>query len=134
MPVMKIARIVSTGRYVPSRRMDNHEVGQRVGEPVDEWLQKNVGIKARHVMADEEVTSDLVQHAATQALTVRRTDGQRPGPNHCCNRYAGLPVTGDSDGSTAQAGRGERWHLRCKCRVCRLGVRAGFGRALHRHR
>ena len=69
MPVMKIARIVSTGRYVPSRRMDNHEVGQRVGEPVDEWLQKNVGIKARHVMADDEVTSDLVQHAATQALT-----------------------------------------------------------------
>jgi 3-oxoacyl-[acyl-carrier-protein] synthase-3 len=40
-----------------------------LGEDVDEWLIKNVGIRERHVMAESETTSDLVVHAARQALT-----------------------------------------------------------------
>jgi 3-oxoacyl-[acyl-carrier-protein] synthase-3 len=39
-----------------------------LGEPVDEWLQQNVGIKQRHLMADDQVTSDLCVEAAKQAL------------------------------------------------------------------
>ncbi len=62
-------RILSTGRYVPAQRLDNADVEARLGEPVHDWLVKNVGIQARHIMADDQVTSDLVVAAAQQALT-----------------------------------------------------------------
>ena len=62
-------RILGTGRYVPSQRLDNAEVEARLGEKVHDWLVQNVGIQARHVMADDQVTSDLVVAAAQQALT-----------------------------------------------------------------
>ena len=39
-----------------------------LGEPVDQWLIDNVGIRERHLMADDEVTSDLAVNAAREAL------------------------------------------------------------------
>lgn len=33
-----------------------------------EWLIENVGIEQRHVMADDQTTSDLAAHAARQAI------------------------------------------------------------------
>ncbi len=62
------AHILSTGRYIPKRRLDNAYFDARFEKPVGQWLVDNVGIEARHVMADDEVTSDLVVHAARQAL------------------------------------------------------------------
>ncbi|HNN96193.1 MAG TPA: ketoacyl-ACP synthase III [Pseudomonadota bacterium] len=61
-------RILSSGRCVPAQRLDNADVEARLGEPVHDWLVKNVGIQARHIMADDQVTSDLVTIAARQAL------------------------------------------------------------------
>lgn len=61
-------RILSSGRYVPAQRLDNADVEARLGEPVHDWLVQNVGIQARHIMADDQVTSDLVVAAAQQAL------------------------------------------------------------------
>lgn len=61
-------RILSSGRYVPTQRLDNAAVEARLGEPVHDWLVQNVGIRARHIMADDQVTSDLVVEAARQAL------------------------------------------------------------------
>lgn len=65
---MRYARILSTGRYVPERVVTNAELEARLGEPVDEWLRENVGIRERHVMAEHEVTSDLAAAASRQAL------------------------------------------------------------------
>lgn len=62
------AQILSSGRYIPTRRIDNADFDARFDKPVGEWLVQNVGIESRHVMADDEVTSDLVVHAARQAL------------------------------------------------------------------
>lgn len=62
------ATILSTGRYVPEKRLDNAYFDEILGRNVDEWLVENVGIKARHVMADDETTSDIAAHAARQAL------------------------------------------------------------------
>jgi 3-oxoacyl-[acyl-carrier-protein] synthase-3 len=62
------ARILATGRYVPARVVTNAELEARLGQPVDEWLVENVGIRQRHVMADHEVTSDLAAAAARDAL------------------------------------------------------------------
>lgn len=65
---MSVARILSTGRYIPERRITNAELEGIIGQPCAAWLEANVGIHARHVMAAHETTSDLVTHAAKQAL------------------------------------------------------------------
>lgn len=62
------ARILSSGRYVPERVLTNAELDQMLGEPVDEWLVQNVGIRERRIMRDDQVTSDLAVAAAQQAL------------------------------------------------------------------
>lgn len=64
----RYAQILSTGRYIPERRITNAELDARWDKPVSQWLQDNVGIAARHVMADDQTTSDLVVAAARQAL------------------------------------------------------------------
>lgn len=65
---LRHARISATGRYVPERCLDNAQVSALLGEDVDAWLVKNVGIHRRHVMAAEERTSDLAVAAGKQAL------------------------------------------------------------------
>ncbi|KFA91640.1 3-oxoacyl-ACP synthase III family protein [Archangium violaceum] len=65
---MRYANILATGRYVPEKMLTNADVERIIGEPVDEWLQQNVGIKQRHLMADNQVTSDLCVEAAKQAM------------------------------------------------------------------
>ncbi len=62
------AQIISTGRYVPARVLTNAELDQMLGEPVGEWLIQNVGIRERHLMADDENTSDLAVNAARDTL------------------------------------------------------------------
>ncbi|MEM6290948.1 MAG: ketoacyl-ACP synthase III [Myxococcota bacterium] len=62
------AQILASGRYIPSRRIPNAYFDERFDKPVSDWLVQNVGIEARHVMADDEVTSDLVVHAAREAM------------------------------------------------------------------
>lgn len=64
----RYAQILSTGRYIPARRITNAELDARFEKPVSQWLLDNVGIAARHVLADDETTSDLVVAAARQAL------------------------------------------------------------------
>jgi 3-oxoacyl-[acyl-carrier-protein] synthase III len=65
---MRYARIAATGRYVPEKVLTNAELDELLGEPVGEWLVKNVGIERRHLMAPDQVTSDLCVGAAKQAL------------------------------------------------------------------
>jgi 3-oxoacyl-[acyl-carrier-protein] synthase-3 len=64
----RYAQILSTGRSIPARRITNAELDARFDKPVSQWLVENVGIAARHVIADDETTSDLVVAAARQAL------------------------------------------------------------------
>lgn len=64
----RYAQIRSTGRYVPEKTLTNADLDRILGEPVDQWLIDNVGIRERHLMADNEVTSDLAVNAAREAL------------------------------------------------------------------
>lgn len=64
----RYAQIVSTGRYVPEKVRTNAELDAILGEPVDQWLVENVGIRERRLMAENEVTSDLAVYAAREAL------------------------------------------------------------------
>jgi 3-oxoacyl-[acyl-carrier-protein] synthase III len=65
---MRSAQIISTGSYVPERLVTNAELEQSLGEPLNDWLIQNVGIRARHFMAADQVTSDLAANAARVAL------------------------------------------------------------------
>lgn len=64
----KIAQILSTGRYIPEKTLTNADVGRILGQDVNDWLMENVGIRERHMMDDNETTSDMIVHAARQAL------------------------------------------------------------------
>jgi len=55
------------GSYLPARIITNEELSRTI-DTSDEWIQQRVGIKQRHIAADDEVTSDLAVHAARRAL------------------------------------------------------------------
>ena len=65
---MPHAQIISTGRYIPERVITNDDLNAMLGENVGDWLVENVGIRERHVMAEDETTSDMAVAAAQQAL------------------------------------------------------------------
>lgn len=64
----RYAKLLSTGRYVPEKMLPNSYFNEILGRDVDQWLVENVGIKERHVMADDQATSDLAAAAAQQAI------------------------------------------------------------------
>lgn len=65
---MPTAQILSTGRYIPERVVTNDDLNVMLGENVGDWLVENVGIQERHIMAEDETTSDMIVAAAWQAL------------------------------------------------------------------
>lgn len=61
------AHILGTGSYLPMRRMSNDDLSKIV-DTSDEWITSRTGIKARHIAAENEQTSDLAVKAAHAAL------------------------------------------------------------------
>ena len=59
--------VVSTGSYLPERRITNQELADRL-DTSDAWIRERTGIMQRHVAAEGETTSDLACHAARRAL------------------------------------------------------------------
>lgn len=59
--------IRGVGAYLPKRVMTNADIAKIV-DTSDEWIVERSGIRARHVAADGELTSDLGIAAAKQAL------------------------------------------------------------------
>ena len=59
--------IRGVGAYLPKRVMTNNDIAQLV-DTTDEWITERTGIRARHIAADGELTSDLGLAAAHQAL------------------------------------------------------------------
>ena len=61
------SRIAGTGGYLPAKILTNADLAQRI-DTSDEWIVHRTGIRARHVAADDEQTSDLALAAAQPAL------------------------------------------------------------------
>ena len=59
--------ILGGGSYLPSRRLTNDDLSRMVNT-TDEWIVQRTGIRARHIAAESEVTSDLALNAARAAL------------------------------------------------------------------
>ncbi|RLA01634.1 MAG: 3-oxoacyl-ACP synthase, partial [Gammaproteobacteria bacterium] len=64
---MLYSRIVGTGSYLPEKVLSNHDLEKMV-ETSDQWIQDRTGIKKRHIVADNETTTDLAFNAAERAI------------------------------------------------------------------
>ena len=60
-------KIISTGSYLPEKILTNDDLSKFV-DTSDEWIRTRSGIRARHIAADGEETSDLAVAAAKRAL------------------------------------------------------------------
>src|SRR5437868_2851761 len=65
---MTFARIIGTGSYVPEKVLTNDELSRIVGEDIDEFVSQVIGIKERHICAEDESTADLATAASLKAL------------------------------------------------------------------
>ncbi|HEY0406848.1 MAG TPA: ketoacyl-ACP synthase III [Pyrinomonadaceae bacterium] len=65
---MRYARIIGTGSYVPEKVLTNGDLSRMVGEDINEFVSKVLGIHERHVCGDDESTADLATGAARKAL------------------------------------------------------------------
>ncbi|MEM6902512.1 MAG: beta-ketoacyl-ACP synthase III [Pseudomonadota bacterium] len=61
------SRIIGCGSYLPEQILTNDDLAEKL-DTSDDWIQQRTGIKARHVAADGELTSDLALAAARDAL------------------------------------------------------------------
>ncbi|MCX4188285.1 ketoacyl-ACP synthase III [Methylophaga sp. OBS4] len=61
------SRIAGTGSYLPEKVLTNHDLESMV-ETTDQWITERTGIKKRHIVADDETTTDLAYHAAVRAI------------------------------------------------------------------
>jgi len=64
---MTYSRIVGTGRYLPERIMTNFDL-EKIVDTTDEWIRTRTGVERRHVVAEDETTSDMCVEAAKKAV------------------------------------------------------------------
>ena len=62
-----LSKISGTGSYLPEKILTNDDLSKMV-DTSDEWIVQRVGIKKRHIAADNEAASDLAANAAQAAL------------------------------------------------------------------
>ncbi len=63
-----MSKILSSGKYVPSRIVTNDDLSKIV-DTSDEWISKRTGIKERRFAQDGENTSDMAAAAILDALS-----------------------------------------------------------------
>ena len=64
------ATITSTAHHVPEKILTNYDIEKMV-QTSDEWIQNRTGIKQRHIVSDNEASSDLSTHVANKLLKKR---------------------------------------------------------------
>jgi 3-oxoacyl-[acyl-carrier-protein] synthase-3 len=69
------SRIIGTGGYLPEKILTNHDLAQMV-DTSDEWVFSRTGIRERHIVAENQTTSDLAFQAAQRAIEMACVDPQ----------------------------------------------------------
>ncbi len=64
---MNHSKIIGTGSYLPEKILSNEDLENMV-ETSSQWITDRTGIKKRHIVADDETTTDLAFHAASNAI------------------------------------------------------------------
>jgi 3-oxoacyl-[acyl-carrier-protein] synthase III len=65
---MRNAKIIGTGVSVPDKILTNDDLSRMLGENINEFVEKNLGIRERHVLAEDESAADIATRAAENAL------------------------------------------------------------------
>ena len=55
---MIYSRIEGTGRCLPSKVMTNFDL-EKLVDTSDEWIRTRTGVERRHIIAEDQATSDL---------------------------------------------------------------------------
>ena len=64
---MTYSRIAGTGSYLPEKILTNADLEHMV-DTTDEWIFTRTGIRERHIVAENQLTSDLALNAAKNAI------------------------------------------------------------------
>ena len=67
---MRNAKIIGTGVSVPEKVITNDDLSKMLGEDINDFVVKNLGIEERHVLATDESAADIAAQAAENALKV----------------------------------------------------------------
>jgi 3-oxoacyl-[acyl-carrier-protein] synthase III len=70
---MSFSKIIATGSYLPSSILTNQDLEKRL-DTSDDWITSRTGIKQRHIIGDEEKTSDMAYEAAIKAIKAAKID------------------------------------------------------------
>ena len=70
---MSFSKIIATGSYLPSSILTNQDLEKRL-DTSDDWITSRTGTKQRHIIGDEEKTSDMAYEAAIKAIKAARID------------------------------------------------------------
>jgi 3-oxoacyl-[acyl-carrier-protein] synthase-3 len=62
------AKIIGTGVSVPEKILTNQDLSEMLGENINEFVEKNLGIRERHVLDADESAADIASKAAENAL------------------------------------------------------------------
>jgi len=65
---MRDAKITGTGVYVPEQVLTNDDLSEMLGEDINEFVENIVGIRERHIAAENESSADLAENAARRAI------------------------------------------------------------------
>ena len=65
---MTFANIIGTGVYVPEKIVTNDDLSRILGEDINEFVTRILGIQERHYAAEDESTADLATNASRAAL------------------------------------------------------------------
>ena len=65
---MIYSKIKGCGSYLPKKVLTNAELESKL-DTTDEWITTRTGIKKRHIVAEDEFTSDLAYEAAKIAIS-----------------------------------------------------------------
>ena len=70
---MIYTKIAGTGRYLPEKILTNFDLEKMV-DTSDEWIRSRTGVERRHVVRDDETTSDMCVAAAKVAIEAAGVD------------------------------------------------------------
>ena len=70
---MSFSKIIATASYLPSSILTNQDLEKRL-DTSDDWITSRTGIKQRHIIGDEEKTSDMAYEAAIKAIKTAKID------------------------------------------------------------
>jgi 3-oxoacyl-[acyl-carrier-protein] synthase-3 len=120
------AVITGWGMYAPSRVMTNDDLAKIV-DTSDEWIVSRTGIRERRIAADDENTTSLSVHAASDALAVAGVDPSQVDlviVATCSPDYP-LPATSVTVATALGATRAAAFDLQAACSGFLFGLATG---------